>query len=355
MFSLVTAGLAFVARAPPTRYTNLPAVRAGSVQAALPIDLTGQVAFVAGVADSSGYGWSIVKALTEAGATVAVGTWPPVLGIFEKSLSTGKLDDDLILSDGSKMAVPKIYPLDAMYDTPDDVPEDVKSNKRYAGVGGYTISEVAEKVASDYGKIDILVHSLANAPEVKSCLMEVSRNGYLAASSASAYSMVSLVQKFAPHMKPGGSICALSFIAAERVVPGYGGGMSSAKSQLESDMRVLSFELGRAYDLRINTISAGALKSRAASAIGGARGEKSYIEYCIDYQKANAPLTRDLEADDVGVTAAFLCSPLAAGITGVNLYVDNGVRVMAASVDSESFKGFKFSYPFPMPGEPEPA
>ena len=88
---------------------------------------------------------------------------------------------------------------------------------------------------------------------------------------------------------------------------------------------------------------------------GGARGEKTYIEYCIDYQKANAPLTRDREAEDVGATAAFLCSPLAAGITGVNLYVDNGVRVMAASVDSESFKGFKFSYPFPMPGEPEPA
>ena len=65
-------------------------------------------------------------------------------------------------------------------------------------------------------------------------------------------------------MNPGGAICALSFIAAERVVPGYGGGMSSAKAQLESDMRVLSFELGRMYGLRINTISAGALKSRAA-------------------------------------------------------------------------------------------
>ena len=108
-------------------------------------------------------------------------------------------------------------------------------------------------------------------------------------------------------------------------------------------MQVLSFELGRAYGLRINTISAGALKSRAASAIGGARGEKTYIEYCIDYQKANAPLTRDLEADDVGATAAFLCSPLAAGITGVNLYVDNGIRAMAASIDSRAFEGFKFN------------
>ena len=123
--------------------------RGGTVQAALNIDLTGKVAFVAGVADSSGYGWSIVKSLTEAGATVAVGTWPPVLGMFEKSLSMGKLDDDLILSDGSKMQVPKIYALDAVYDTPDDVPEDVKTNKRYAGLDGYTISEVAEKVAKE--------------------------------------------------------------------------------------------------------------------------------------------------------------------------------------------------------------
>lgn len=112
-------------------------------------------------------------------------------------------------------------------------------------------------------------------------------------------------------MNRGGAILALSFVAAERVVPGYGGGMSSAKSQLESDMRVLSFELGRAYGLRINTISAGALKSRAASAIGGVRGEKTYIEYCIDYSEANAPLQQDLEADDVGATAAFLCSPRA--------------------------------------------
>jgi len=336
---------------------NFPArasVRAAEVQlSGLPIDMKGKVAFVAGVADSSGYGWSIVKHLAAAGATVAVGTWPPVLGIFEKSLKSGKLDDDLILPDGTKMDPPKIYALDATFDYPEDVPEDVKTNKRYAGAGAYTISEVADQVAKDFGKIDVLVHSLANGPEVQKPLMQVSRNGYLAASSASAYSMVSLAQKFGPHMNKGGAILALSFVAAERVVPGYGGGMSSAKSQLESDMRVLSFELGRAYGLRINTISAGALKSRAASAIGGARGEKTYIEYCIDYSEANAPLQRTLEADDVGAAAAFLCSPLAAAITGVNLYVDNGIQVMAASIDAASFQGYKFSYPFDTPGMPK--
>ena len=345
--SAFAPGLSVAPRAPRTAVHRAPVP-----EASLGIDLKGKVAFVAGVADSAGYGWAIVKALSEAGATVAVGTWPPVLAIFEKSLKSGKLDDDLILSDGSKMAVPKIYPLDAVFDEPGDVPDDVKNNKRYAGLDGYTISEVAAKVQADYGKVDVLVHSLANGPEVKRPLMQVSRNGYLAAASASSYSMVSLAQKFTPFMNKGGSILSLSFVAAERVVPGYGGGMSSAKAQLESDTRVLAFELGRAYGVRINSISAGALKSRAASAIGGARGEKTYIEYCIDYAEANSPLVRDLTADDVGATAAFLSSPLAAGITGTIVYVDNGLQAMAAGIDAKSFDGYQFSYPFEMPGCP---
>jgi enoyl-[acyl-carrier protein] reductase I len=73
------------------------------------IDLTGKVAFVAGVADSTGYGWAICKALANAGATITVGTWPPVLGIFEKSLSTGKFDEDMILDDGSTMKIAKVF------------------------------------------------------------------------------------------------------------------------------------------------------------------------------------------------------------------------------------------------------
>jgi enoyl-[acyl-carrier protein] reductase I len=194
----------------------------------LGLDLTGKVAFVAGVADSSGYGWAICKALAEAGATVTVGTWPPVLGIFEKSLKSGKFDEDMILSDGSKMEIAKIYPLDAVFDSPEDVPADVSSNKRYAGLDGFTISEVADKIAADYGKIDLLIHSLANGPEVTKPLLETSRRGYLAASSASAYSMVSLVQKFGPIMNEGGSVLSLTYIASEKVIPGYGGGARDA-------------------------------------------------------------------------------------------------------------------------------
>merc|ERR1719454_2672046 len=142
-----------------------------------------------------------------------------------------------MLSDGTKMEIQKVYPLDAVFDTPADIPDDVKENKRYAGLDGYTIEEVADKIAADYGKIDILVHSLANGPEVTKPLLETSRKGYLAANSASAYSFVSLVAHCAPIMNDGGAAVSLTYIAAEDVIPGYGGGMSSAKAALESDTR----------------------------------------------------------------------------------------------------------------------
>merc|ERR1712125_89932 len=158
------------------------------------------------------------------------------------------------------------------------------------GLDGYTISEVAAQVEKDYGKIDILVHSLANGPEVTKPLLETSRKGYLAASSASAYSAVSLLQKFGPIMKEGGSMLSLTYVASEKVIPGYGGGMSSAKAQLESDTRTLAFEAGRKWGIRVNTVSAGPLKSRAASAIGN-DGSKTFIERAIDFSMANAPLS----------------------------------------------------------------
>eukprot|EP00636_Phaeomonas_parva_P017826 CAMPEP_0118872568 /NCGR_PEP_ID=MMETSP1163-20130328/14712_1 /TAXON_ID=124430 /ORGANISM="Phaeomonas parva, Strain CCMP2877" /LENGTH=320 /DNA_ID=CAMNT_0006807769 /DNA_START=1 /DNA_END=963 /DNA_ORIENTATION=+ len=303
----------------------------------LPIDLTGKTAFIAGVADSNGYGWAIAKALSQAGAKIIVGTWPPVLKIFEMSLEAGKFDEDATHPDGSKMEIEKIYPLDAVFDAPEDIPEEVLNNKRYRGLEGYTIEEVAAAVEKDYGKIDILVHSLANGPEVTKPLLETSRKGYLAASSASAYSYVSMLQKFGPIMNQGGSALSLTYIASEKVIPGYGGGMSSAKAQLESDTRTLAFEAGRKYGIRVNTISAGPLKSRAATAIGKAEGEsKSFIEYAIDYSKANAPLAQDLYSDDVGATGAFLLSPLARACTGLTMYVDNGLNCMGMAVDSEA-------------------
>merc|ERR1719331_1831080 len=312
----------------PSRVPSVSISSPAPVMAGLSsMDLTGKTAFVAGVADSTGYGWAICKALASAGCKIIVGTWPPVLGIFEKSLKAGKFDEDMILDDGSKMVIEKIYPLDAVFDTREDVPVDVLENKRYAGLDGFTIQECADAVAADYGKIDIFVHSLANGPEVAKPLLETSRTGYIAAMSASSYSLISCVQRFAPIMNEGGSFLSLGFIAANLVVPGYGGGMSSAKAQLESDTRVLAWEAGRNYGVRVNCISAGPLKSRAAAAI--AKGEKrTFIEVGIDYYLANAPLQKNLYSDDIGAVAASLCSPAFGAVTGEILYVDNGMHAM---------------------------
>eukprot|EP00930_Biecheleria_cincta_P063375 TRINITY_DN48900_c0_g1_i1.p1 TRINITY_DN48900_c0_g1~~TRINITY_DN48900_c0_g1_i1.p1 ORF type:complete len:394 (+),score=80.85 TRINITY_DN48900_c0_g1_i1:111-1292(+) len=305
---------------------------------AMTLDLTGKVAFIAGIADTSGYGWAIAKELANAGATIIVGTWPPVLKLFTMALNKKSNDEAKKLDDGSLMEIAKVYPLDAAFDVPEDVPEDIKTNKRYAGVDGFTIQEVVDQITKDYGKVDFLVHSLANGPEVTKPLLETSRKGYLAASSTSAYSLVSMVQRFGPIMPKGGSVISLSYIAAERTIPGYGGGMSSAKAQLESDTRTLAYEAGRKYGIRVNTISAGPLKSRAASAIGG-DGEKTFIERAIDYSETNSALGAPLFAENVGKSALCLLSDLTDGVTGTTLYVDMGLHAMGQSLDSPAFEG----------------
>lgn len=292
----------------------------------LPIDLTGKRAFVAGLADDRGYGWGIARALAQAGASVCVGTWPPVLRIFHRNLKRGRFERSL--PGGGEVAFEKIYPMDAAFDTPEDVPNEVKQDKRYRNLTGYTIHEVADSVRSDFGDpcLDVLVHALANGPEVRKPLVDTSRAGYLAALSASAYSMVAMVQRFGPLMREGGAAVSLTYLAGERVIPGYGGGMSSAKAALESDTRTLAFEAGRRWGIRVNTISAGPLPSRAARAIGS-------IDLMVDYYRANAPLPAANTAADVGHAAAFLCSSLAAAITGETLHVDMGFHAMGMTAE----------------------
>lgn len=293
----------------------------------LTIDLKGKRAFVAGVADDGGFGFAIAKALAEAGASVCVGTWPPALGIFQTLLRRGKLDESLVLASGEKMAFERIYALDAEFDTYEDMPAETRENKRYKEHGDVSIQAVADKVKADLGEVDIVVHALANGSEVKNPLLATSRKGYLGAIGVSAYSMISMVQRFGPIMRPGGAYLSLSFMASERVIPGYGGGMSSAKAALESDTRVLAFEAGRKWGQRVNCISAGPLASRAASAIG-------LIGQMIEYTKANAPLPEALTAKEVGDVAAFLCSPLASGITAQTVYVDKGYSAMGKALDA---------------------
>ncbi|MBI1966488.1 MAG: enoyl-[acyl-carrier-protein] reductase [Gemmatimonadetes bacterium] len=293
----------------------------------LSIDLHGKRALVAGVADDGGFGFAIAKALAEAGATVCVGTWPPALNIFLNLLERGKIDASRKMPDGSLLTFERIYPLDAAYDTLADAPEDVRTNKRYKDVGDFTVEGLRQRLLADFGDhaLDIVVHSLANGPEVKKPLLETSRGGYLVAVSVSAYSLVSLVSRLGPLMRPSGAFLSLTYMASERVVPGYGGGMSSAKAALESDTRTLAFEAGRKYGVRVNTISAGPYASRAATAIGK-------IERMVQYYAANSPLPETLAAREVGTAGAFLCSPLASGITGATVYVDKGYHAMGMAV-----------------------
>jgi enoyl-[acyl-carrier protein] reductase I len=318
------------------------------------IDLTGKRAFVAGVADDGGFGFAIAKALAEAGATVCLGTWPPALGIFQTLLRRGKLDASLAMSDGRKLEFERVLPFDAEYDVLADAPPDVAESKRYKDLGDFSIQGCADRLRTDFGApcLDVVVHSLANGPEVKNDLLATSRRGYLGALGVSSYSMVALVQRFGPLVRPGGAFMSLSYLASERVIPGYGGGMSSAKAALESDTRVLAWEAGRKWGIRVNCVSAGPLASRAASAIGrdapaaeksgdaapadasatpATRG-KAFIEQMIDYARANSPLPEALEAREVGAVATFLCSPLASGITGSVLYVDKGYHAMGKAV-----------------------
>ncbi|CAH2041540.1 unnamed protein product [Thlaspi arvense] len=307
-------------------------------------------AFIAGVADDNGYGWAIAKSLAAAGAEILVGTWVPALNIFETSLRRGKFDESRMLPDGSLMEITKVYPLDAVYDSPEDVPEDRPPvNIRFIN---YLINdiamillhavcqavklwdfiikahEVAESVKKDFGSIDILVHSLANGPEVSKPLLETSRNGYLAAISASS-----------------GASVSLTYIASERIIPGYGGGMSSAKAALESDTKVLAFEAGRKHKIRVNTISAGFCMEGGGFAeimpSGHGCTQKFFAQLQVFVRTSCSVFEhlskRRRRVEEVGNAAAFLASPLASAITGAVVYVDNGLNAMGVGVDSPVF------------------
>jgi enoyl-[acyl-carrier protein] reductase I len=166
----------------------------------LPIDLTGKRAFIAGVADDGGFGFAIARSLAEAGASVSVGTWPPALTIFLNLLERGKMAESMKLPGGRAMEFERIYPLDAGFDTLEEAPPEIRENKRYRERGDFSIQGVATRLREDFGEksLDIVVHSLANGPEVKNALLHTSRRGYLEAVGVSAYSQVALIRHLAP-------------------------------------------------------------------------------------------------------------------------------------------------------------
>ncbi|MGC9457401.1 MAG: enoyl-ACP reductase FabI [Halothiobacillaceae bacterium] len=165
---------------------------------------------------------------------------------------------------------------------------------------------------------DILVHSIAFAPREAlegDYLDGMSREAFRVAHDVSAYSLAALAKAGREHMRDGGAIVTLSYLGAERAMPNYNV-MGVAKAALEANVRYLAASLGP-RNIRVNSISAGPIKTLAASGIGD-------FKTFLDYVATNAPLRRNVSTEEVGNTAAFLCSPLASGITGENIYVDSG-------------------------------
>src|SRR4051794_37355000 len=175
-----------------------------------------------------------------------------------------------------------------------------------------------------FGTIDFLVHSLAfaNRDYLKKdygVFTSTTRDVFRQALDISAYSLVALTRKAAEMMPEGGSIIALTYLGAEKVIPGYNV-MGVAKAALEASARYLAFDLG-GKRIRVNTISAGPLKTLSAMAVGG-------IDEMFAHVEKKAPLHRNIEGDDVGKTAVYLLSDLSSGVTGENIFVDSGFNIV---------------------------
>jgi enoyl-[acyl-carrier protein] reductase I len=290
----------------------------------IPIDFSGKVALVTGVADNESFAWFISKALKAAGAKIVLASHPRVVGIVESFLSRD-LDREsrkLPYVEG-ELKVEKVYPLDARFDSMADVDEATRNDKRWNKYPFYAVKEVVDAVGKEFGGIDILIHSMAFSREIKNRMIDTSRSAYFEALGISAYSLTSLLRAAEPYMadRPGGaSAVGLTYLGGSRVVPYYGGGMSTAKAALQIDCGQLAHNLG-SKNIRVNLISAGPYASRAARGIGD-------IQQSIDYAAKRSPLPRGIEADEVANATVFLCSPLASAVTGHTLFVDCGYNIM---------------------------
>ncbi len=201
---------------------------------------------------------------------------------------------------------------------PCDVTSDDEIDAVFAGLGKH------------WDGLDILVHSVGFAPREQlagTFTESVTREGYAISHDISAYSLAALAKAALPMMKGrNGAILTLTYDAATKVVPNYNV-MGLAKASLESCMRFLAADLGP-EGIRVNAISAGAVKTLAAAGIGGFRK-------MLNYAVKAAPLRRTVTIEEIGNTAAFLCSDLASGITGETTFVDAGVNIMGMVFDDD--------------------
>ena len=257
-------------------------------------DLTNKTGLIVGVANKRSISWAIAQAAAAAGARLAVTYQGERLEENVRELAAG-LDRPVIL------------PCDVSKD------EDLET--------------LAASVKSELGGLDFVVHAVAYAlrEELDGEFLNTSREGYRVAQDISAYSLTALVRRTAPLMEGrGGSVVTLSYLGGERVVPHYNV-MGVAKAALECSVRYLAADLGP-KGIRVNAISAGPIKTIAASGVHG-------ISKMLEYHRNNAPLRRNTEQEEVGDAALFLVSRLSRGITGEVLHVDGGFHVMGMAAD----------------------
>ena len=257
--------------------------------------LDGKKALIFGVADHHSIAWGIAKALHDQGATVGFSSIAELLDRRVKPLAES---------------------IGATFAEPCNVQNDAE------------ISAVFDKWKEQYGTLDILIHSLAFAGReaLMGQFVNTTREQFQLTLDISAYSLVALTRAALPLLQPGSSVLAMTYYASEKYVPNYNV-MAVAKAALEVCVRYLAVELGP-QGVRVNAISAGPIRTLAASGVTGFKTMHSKF-------KEVAPLRRSITIEDVGNAAVWLCSDLAAATTGEVLFVDGGVNVLAIAAPNE--------------------
>ena len=251
-------------------------------------NLEGRNAVVFGVANKRSIAWSIAQGLHAAGAKLAI------------TYQNQRLEQE------AKDLIPLLPGAEAFMC---DVSNDGE------------IERLFTQLKDRYGKLHVLVHSVAFAPadELKNEFLATSREGFRIAHDVSVYSLIAVARAAAPLMEDGGSIMTMTYYGAEKVVPHYNV-MGVAKAALECTVRYLAYDLGK-KKIRVNAISAGPIKTLAARGISGFGDmQKSHAE--------RAPLQRNVDVNEVGATGVFLASDGSSGITGETIYVDCGYNIM---------------------------
>ncbi|WP_456485916.1 enoyl-ACP reductase FabI [Hydrogenimonas sp.] len=262
--------------------------------------MKGKRGLIVGVANNKSIAYGIAKACHEQGAELA-------FTYLNDALK--KRVEPIAAEFGSDM----VYPLDVSR------PEEFEA--------------LAKNLQERWGSFDFVVHAVAFAPKeaLSNPFVETTKAAFDVAMDISVYSLVELSRYMLPLLNEGASILTLSYLGAEKYIPNYNV-MGVAKAALEASVRYLAADLGPTKGIRVNAISAGPIKTLAASGIGDFR-------FILKWNEANAPLRRNVTTDEVGNSAMYLLSPLASGVTGEVHYVDAGYNIMGmAAVDEEDGK-----------------